>query len=119
MDFRLSEEQSLIIQNVRRFIREEIRPLEADLDPDAFQLPPAESERLVGMTKAMGLYQRDIPTEYGGMGVDVMTRTLVAEEMAAFVGFEVFDLYGDDPERYVRNASRVPRHHTRESAATA
>ncbi len=100
MDFRLSEEQQLIIQNVRRFIREEIRPLEADLDPDAFQLPPAEYERLVGMTKAMGLYQMDIPTEYGGMGVDVVTRTLVAEEMAqhrAGLYDPAYGVFGESP----------------------
>ena len=100
MDFRLSEEQQLIIQNVRRFIREEIRPLEADLDPDAFQLPPAEYERLVGMTKAMGLYQMDIPAEYGGMGVDVVTRTLVAEEMAqhrAGLYDPAYGVFGESP----------------------
>jgi uncharacterized protein (DUF488 family) len=46
-------------------------------------------------------------------------RSIVAEAMADDEGFEVFDLYGDDPERYVRNASRMPRYHPREGAAAA
>jgi len=46
-------------------------------------------------------------------------RSIVAEVMADVNGFEVFDLYGDDPERYVRNASRLPRRHSGEGAATA
>ena len=80
MDMKRTDEQQLIIDNVRRLIREEIRPLEADLDPDAFTLKPADHERLVAMVKDMGLYQMGIPTEYGGPGVDIITRTMVAEE---------------------------------------
>ena len=45
-------------------------------------------------------------------------RSIVASEMTR-VGFEVFDLYGDDPERYVRHASKLPRYHPREGAAAA
>ena len=48
---------------------------------------------------------------------DPMTchRSIVAQEL----GLQVFDLYGDDPERYVRSAAAVPRHHRREGAAAA
>jgi len=45
-------------------------------------------------------------------------RSIVAAEMSEY-GFEVFDLFGDDPARYVRNASRVPRYHPREGATAA
>ena len=82
VDFRISDEQKLIIDNVRRLIREEIRPLEEELDPDAFSLPPSEKARLVSMVKEMGLYLMDVPTEYGGPGIDLVTRTLVAEELS-------------------------------------
>ncbi|MDP6607174.1 MAG: acyl-CoA dehydrogenase family protein [Dehalococcoidia bacterium] len=73
MDLELSDEQKLIVANVRRFIREEIRPLERELDPDAYTLQPEDHERLVGMTEEMGLLN---------MQVDTVTRTLVAEEMS-------------------------------------
>ena len=65
VDFKITDEQQLIIDNVRRLIRDEIRPLEEELDPDAFSLPESEKDRLVGMVKDMGLYKMDVPTEYG------------------------------------------------------
>jgi uncharacterized protein (DUF488 family) len=46
-------------------------------------------------------------------------RSIVAEAMTESADFEVMDLYGDDPERYVRNASRMPRYHPREGIAAA
>ncbi len=82
MDLSLTPEQELLIATVRRFVREEIVPLEAGLDPDADQLPPEDHERLVAMTREMGLYGLGIPPEYGGPDVDLVTRTLLAMEMA-------------------------------------
>jgi hypothetical protein len=32
---------------------------------------------------------------------------------------EVFDLYGDDPDRYIRHAAKLPRYHPREGAPAA
>ena len=82
MDFQLTEEQKLITDTVRRFVREEILPLEQDLDPDASELEPADRERLIGITKEMGLYGLDIPVEFGGPDIDIVTRTLLAIEMS-------------------------------------
>lgn len=45
-------------------------------------------------------------------------RSIVAEQMSES-GFEAFDLYGDDPKRYVRNATKLPRYHPREGTAAA
>lgn len=82
MELELSEEQKQIVESVRRFVREEVAPLEADLDPDASELEPEDHERLVGIVKAMGFYGLDIPEEYGGPGIDLVTRTLMAIEMS-------------------------------------
>jgi alkylation response protein AidB-like acyl-CoA dehydrogenase len=82
MDFDPTEEQRLVIDTVRRFVREEILPLEADLDPDASELEPADRDRLVAKTKAMGFHGLDIPEEFGGPGIDIVTRTLMAIEMS-------------------------------------
>lgn len=49
-----SDEQRLLIDLVRRFVREEIVPLEHDLDPDEESLPPGVFPRLVKKTRAMG-----------------------------------------------------------------
>ncbi|MGB1091052.1 MAG: acyl-CoA dehydrogenase family protein, partial [Oceanobacter sp.] len=81
MDLQLTEEQKLLVEQVRRFVAEEIVPLEAHLDPDASELEPADRERLVEKVRGMGLFGLDIPEEYGGPGVDLVTRTLLAIEM--------------------------------------
>ena len=82
MDLNLTEEQDMIVGMVRRFVREEIIPLELNLDPDADELPAEDKERLVEKTRAMGLYGIGIPPEYGGPEIDLVTHTLIAIEMA-------------------------------------
>ena len=80
MDLSLTEEQQLIVNMIRRFVREEVAPLEDSLDPDEDTLPPELFGRLVKKTKEMGLYGLGIPPEYGGPDIDIMTRTLIAIE---------------------------------------
>ena len=82
MDLSLTQEQEMIIGLVRRFVREEVLPLELELDPDADALDAADRDRLISKTKEMGLYGLDIPPEYGGPDIDLVTRTLIAVEMA-------------------------------------
>ena len=81
MDLALTEEQKLIVDNVQRFVREEVAPLEAHLDPDADEISPGDFERLSKITQDMGLYGLDTPPEYGGPDINVVTRTLMALEM--------------------------------------
>jgi acyl-CoA dehydrogenase len=82
MNLSQTEEQEMIVAMVRRFVREEVLPLELDLDPDADELAPEDHARLIEKTKAMGLYGLDIPQEYGGPDIDLVTRTLIAIEMS-------------------------------------
>ena len=56
MDFSLTEEQTIIVDMVRRFVRDEILPLEMSLDPDADEVSPEILTQLTEKTKAMGLY---------------------------------------------------------------
>ena len=82
MDLSLTQEQEMVIGLVRRFVREEILPLELKLDPDADALDAADRDRLISKTKEMGLYGLDIPPEYGGPDIGLVTRTLIAVEMS-------------------------------------
>ena len=82
IDFEPTSEQTALIDNVRRFVNEEIIPLEADLDPDAASLRPDDFKRLRQKAIDLGLHGMDTPAEYGGPGLDVMTRTLLAIEMS-------------------------------------
>jgi alkylation response protein AidB-like acyl-CoA dehydrogenase len=82
MNLEQTEEQKQIVATVRRFVREEIVPLEAKLDPDASELPREDFERLTQKVREMGFWGLDIPAEYGGAGVDMVTRVLMAIEMS-------------------------------------
>lgn len=82
MNLNLTEEQDLVVAMVRRFVREEILPLELDLDPDADELAAVDRTRLIEKTKAMGLYGLGIPPEYGGPDITLVTYTLLAIEMS-------------------------------------
>ncbi len=125
MDLELSEEQKLITATVRKFVRNEIVPLEADLDPDGSELNPDDHERLVGQVKQMGFYGLDIPPEYGGPDVDLVTRTFMAIEMAqhraglytpcygVFGGAglaQLFEANDDQKERYLYPTLRGEKH---------
>ena len=53
MDLNLTHEQELIVNMVRRFVREEILPLELNLDPDADEIDAEDKARLVEKTKSI------------------------------------------------------------------
>lgn len=125
MDLALSEEQRLITETVRKFVRDEIVPLEADLDPDASELDPADHDRLAAKVKVMGFYGLDIPPEYGGPDIDIVTRTLMAIEMSqhraglytpcygVFGGAglaQLFEANDDQKERYLYPTLRGEKH---------
>lgn len=82
MGFAISDLQRSLIENVRRFVRTEIAPLELELDPDESELSESVHAGLVAKTKQMGLHNLDVPEEYGGAGLDTVTRTLLAMEMS-------------------------------------
>jgi alkylation response protein AidB-like acyl-CoA dehydrogenase len=82
MELTLTDEQTMIVDMVRRFVAEEILPLELNLDPDADELDPADKARLIEKTREMGLFGLGIPPEFGGPDVDMVTRVLLAMEMS-------------------------------------
>ena len=125
MDYEPSSEQALIVEQVRRFVREEIWPLEAKLDPDASRVEADDHARLTAKTRAMGLYGLGIPPEFGGPDVDIVTQTLIAVETAqhraglyspcfgAFGGAGLAQLYeanDDQKERYLYPMLRGEKH---------
>ena len=77
MDFRLTEEQELIRNNIREFAAKHIEPIAAEIDENSRH--PAELFRKLGEGGWMGI---PLPAEYGGAGADFVTHTLVVEEVA-------------------------------------
>lgn len=125
IDFTPTTEQQALIDLMRRFVRDEIIPLEADLDPDAAELRPEDSARLKAKARDLGLYGMDIPAEFGGPGLDVVTRCLLAIEMTQHRGGLYSTCYGvfggaglgqlyeateDQKERYLYPTLRGEKH---------
>jgi acyl-CoA dehydrogenase len=80
--YRLPDELILLREQVRRFVREEIIPLEQRIDPDAPDIPEEDFRRLSARTKAAGLWALGAPEEYGGGGLDTFSMCVLLEEMS-------------------------------------
>ena len=79
MDFALSEEQRLLVETARRFVRTELMPLEKELE-EKRQLDPAKARAIFEKSKALGLYAVNIPAEYGGGGLSAVDTCLAEEQ---------------------------------------
>ena len=80
--YTLPDELVILRDQVRRFVRDEIVPLEQRLDPDAAEIPEEDYRRLAAKTKAAGLWCPGAPEEYGGGGLDTFSTCVLLEEMS-------------------------------------
>ena len=65
-----------LIETVRRFVAERLRPIEAQVSED-----DAIPEEILDEMKALGLYGLSIPEEYGGLDLSMEDECLVAIEL--------------------------------------
>jgi acyl-CoA dehydrogenase len=79
MDFALSEEQRLLVETARRFVRTELMPLEKELERTR-ALPPETARAIFEKSKALGLYAVNIPAELGGGGLSAVDTCLAEEQ---------------------------------------
>ncbi|HEY5645734.1 MAG TPA: acyl-CoA dehydrogenase family protein [Pseudomonadales bacterium] len=80
--FELPEELVLLRDQVRRFMREEVKPIEDKLPHDATGCSAQDRAYLKGLAEQMGLTRLTVPEEYGGNPVSAMARVIIAEESA-------------------------------------
>lgn len=78
----LPEHFVMLRDTVRRFMTEEVRPVEERQPHDCYSLPPADLEALRKKARAAGLWCMASPEEYGGGGLGVLGQVIVAEEAA-------------------------------------
>ncbi|MFM2261491.1 MAG: hypothetical protein RI959_167, partial [Pseudomonadota bacterium] len=79
MDFALNDEQKMMIDTIRRFIAEELKPLEDELE-NTGALPDADARRIHAKTKELGLYALNMPAELGGGGLSHVDRIICEEQ---------------------------------------
>ncbi len=77
MDFELNDEQRMFKDTLRSFVEKEIIPVAQEWE--ATDRYPTE---IVDTMKELGLFGITIPEEYGGLDVDMVSFTLVFEEIA-------------------------------------
>mgnify|MGYP001278174602 CR=1 FL=1 len=78
----LPDELKMLRRTVADFVRKEILPEEAKLDPEAYKLPDDVLERVQRKAKEAGLWCVQTPEEYGGAGLSLLGQCVVAEEAA-------------------------------------
>jgi len=77
MDFRLTEEQQMLKDMVRRLAAENFAPKAADIDEKEYF--PEENFKILAENGLMGI---QIPEEYGGAGAGMLSLVLAIEEVA-------------------------------------
>ena len=78
MDFNLTEEQRLLVETIREFVRRELKPLEEGVETNGYLVDEVASE-IQEKSKGLGLYAVNIPREFGGGGLSVL-EWMMAEE---------------------------------------
>jgi acyl-CoA dehydrogenase len=79
VDFSLNDEQRMMIETVRRFIKKELQSLEDEVE-NSGRLDAAQAKAIHDKSKALGLYALNIPAELGGGGLGVVDRILCEEQ---------------------------------------
>ena len=79
MDFSLNDEQKMMLETVRRFIAEELKPLEYDVEEKGY-LDEAIAQSIHRKGKALGMYGLNMPVEFGGGGLSNIDRILCEEQ---------------------------------------
>jgi acyl-CoA dehydrogenase len=94
MEFDLPPDLAMLREAVRRFVDEQLIPIEmsaeaADTGPDRFVA-------LRDQTQAMGLWHLDVPEDLGGMGLGLLGTCVVEEEIARTRAFpaRIGELFG-------------------------
>ncbi len=86
MDFTISEELEAIRRSVREFIEKEVFPREEMIEEED-RIP----EELIEGARKLGLFGTSIPEEYGGLGLNMVGKCIIGQELgrmhAGFSGF--------------------------------
>src|SRR3974390_3191272 len=77
MDFTIDENLRLMVDTVRRFVKQDLEPISRQVEEDD-HIP----EEIVDKMRELGLFGLAIPEEYGGLGLSVLGECLVYEELS-------------------------------------
>ncbi|TKD71364.1 acyl-CoA dehydrogenase family protein [Pseudalkalibacillus hwajinpoensis] len=76
MDFQLDEEIEFLKANIRNFVQNEVEIVAMTIERED-RIP----ERIIEMSKEIGLFGLSIPEEYGGLGIGMVGKCALYEEL--------------------------------------
>lgn len=80
MNLAVSEESQFLVMSVRRFVEEELRPLEGEVESKGV-LEPDIAREIFLKSRGLGFYAMNMPEDVGGGGLSAVDMCLVAQEM--------------------------------------
>jgi acyl-CoA dehydrogenase len=79
MDFEISNEQRMLVNTVRDFIKNELAPLEDEVEQTGV-LADHHAKAVFEKSSALGLYGMNIPEEHGGGGLSCLDQIMCEEQ---------------------------------------
>jgi (R)-benzylsuccinyl-CoA dehydrogenase len=116
MDFELPDDVAQVRDSVRRFVREELLPLERTVIrreaerglADTPILPPDVAAALDVKAQALGLWGIDVPAQFGGQELGALVKCVVTEELKYSI--VPFVLRPDSPNlHFLQQCARGPQ----------
>jgi acyl-CoA dehydrogenase len=86
MDFALPDEFRMLKDQMRRFVNTQIIPNERETLEDGDELKPEWKNKFVAGAKDLGIWMLEVPEEYGGVGLSLVGRAVVWQELARTIG---------------------------------
>jgi acyl-CoA dehydrogenase len=114
VDFTLPEELRILKSNLRRFVDTNMIPVERETCVGD-ELKPEWREKFRKGAQDLGIWGLEIPTEYGGLGMGILARVVVWEELSRTIALPsrgesitgpnvraiLYQLEGEMKERYL------------------
>ena len=93
MDYPLSEEHRLFQETMKRFVDEEMIPVEMETCENG-ELKPEWREKFHARANELGIWKMEVPEEYGGVGADLVSLVIVWEQLGRTIAVPTRGLGG-------------------------
>ncbi len=95
MDYPLSEEHRMLQDTMRRFVDNELIPVEMETrENDDEKLKPEYKEKFHARARELGIWKMETPEEFDGVGADLVSLVIVWEELGRTVALPTRGLGG-------------------------
>ena len=94
MDFAVSDHVHLIAETIRRFVRNELQPLEEEVEAKGF-LEADKAQEIFRKSRELGFYAMNVPSEFGGGGLSAVEMCCAEQEMGQTTDILVRRAFGN------------------------